>query len=329
MSGGDGNDQGNTGPGHNGGSAGGDINGSSDGGTPGGGGWHWDHSKPDTTVGPDGQIHINFEGTSDQPSPGGGGNGGNSSIDPANPNYSSMGLSVSHGQPGYWGYRLITSDEDTNYYLKIFVPYGDSLASQAAKASQDLLDAKQAEEAAKQAAENASEGDKAAAEQAAKEAEEARQNAELEQQKQQRLAAAAIVFSQDIQAVRGIAVVSAKMASPVSFSLAGLGGMAFADAPASAIASRIPSGAAIPVLVAITTWCFLKMMNPSFRLIIRGDWCALSSGMSLLLAPLSRERGLWTSFMLPTRASRTSTCLFRTSAGGVATSTGIIQNWRD
>lgn len=305
MSGGDGNDQGNTGPGHNGGSAGGDINGSSDEGTPGGGGgWHWDHSKPDTTVGPDGQIHINFEGTSDQPSPGGGGNGGNSSIDPANPNYSSMGLSVSHGQPGYWGYRLITSDEDTNYYLKIFVPYGDSLASQAAKASQDLLDAKQAEEAAKQAAENASEEDKAAAEQAAKEAKEARQNAELEQQKQQRLAAAAIVFSQDIQAVRGIAVVSAKMASPVSFSLAGLGGMAFADAPASAIASRIAAVLASlseiataslvgPVVAAITTFLYSPPLNSNENLDIGRDVSAMIPGDLIGLPDVSELEKAW------------------------------------
>ncbi len=134
MSGGDGNSESNTGPGHNGGTTGG-INGSSDGGTPGGGGWSWDHSKPDTTIDPDGQVHINIEGTSDPYSPGGGGNGGDSSIDPTNPNYNSMGLSVSHGQPGYWGYRLISSDETTNYYLKIFIPHGDSLASQAARAS--------------------------------------------------------------------------------------------------------------------------------------------------------------------------------------------------
>lgn len=305
MSGGDGNDQGNTGPGHNGGSAGGDINGSSDGGTPGPSvGWHWDNSKPATTVGPDGQIRINFEGTSDQPIPEGGGNGGHSSIDPANPDYSSMGLSVSHGQPGYWGYRLITSDEDTNYYLKIFVPYGDSLASQAAKASQDLLDAKQAEEAAKQAAENASEEDKAAAEQAAKEAEEARQNAELEQQKQQRLAAAAIVFSQDIQAVRGIAVVSAKMTSPVSFSLAGLGGMTFADTLASAIASRIAAVLASlseiataslvgPVVAAITTFLYSPPLNSNENLDIGRDVSAMIPGDLIGLPDVSELEKAW------------------------------------
>jgi S-type Pyocin. len=148
-------------------------------------------------------------------------------------------MSVSHGRQGYWGYRLISGDDKNNYYLKIFVPYGDSEAAKFAKASQDLLDAVQAEEAAKKAAEAASSEDKAAAEEAAAAAEQARENAELEQQKQQRLAAQARLFSQDIQAVRGIAVTSGIEASPVSFALAGLGGISYTGTPAAVIHSRL------------------------------------------------------------------------------------------
>lgn len=177
--------------------------------------------------------------------------GGSSSTNPNDIGLSLPGLSVSHGQPGYWGYRLINSDEEINYYLKIFIPYGDSLASAAAKASLKLLDARQAEEAAKKAAAEAAAEDKLTAEQTAKDAEEARLNAELELQKQQRLTAAASLFSHDIQSVRGLAVVSEAVASPLSFSLAGLGGISFTGSTASALATEL--SALIARLSAIAT----------------------------------------------------------------------------
>lgn len=323
MSGGDGNSESNTGPGHNGGTTGG-INGSSGSGTPGGGGWGWDHTTPNTTIGPGGEVRISFDGTSnssppdDTPGNGGtGGGGGNTPIDPTNPNYNSRGLSVSHGQPGYWGYRLISNDDDVNYYLKIFVPYGDSLASQAAKASQTLLDAKQAEEAARKAAENASGEDKDAAEQAAKDAEEARQNAELEQQKQQRLAAAARLFAQDIQSVRGLPVISEAGVSPVSFALAGLGGLSFTDAPATALASRIAAAIASlseiataslvgPVVAAVTTFFYSPSLNSGENIDIGRDVSAMIPADLMGLPDTSELEKAWrtgTPIAMPVRGA--------------------------
>lgn|GEM_PF-3751112 len=296
MSGGDGKSEGNTGLGHNGGTSSGNINGSSDSGSSvGGGGWGWDHSAPNTTTGPGGEVRVNLEGKSNSSAPGRPPNGGNDNggkdiiIDPANPNYSSLGLSISHGQPGYWGYNLIASDESINYYLKIFVPYGDSQASLAAKASQELLNAEQAEEAAKKAAQNATGEDKTAAEQAAKDAEEARQKAELEQLKLERLTAAARVFSQDIQSVRGVPVAPAAASSPLSFSLAGLGGISFTGTPASVIATRIAAAITTlseiatvsmigPVVAAISTLLYSPSLNSGENINIGRDVSALIPG---------------------------------------------------
>ncbi|MEP8890710.1 S-type pyocin domain-containing protein [Enterobacter roggenkampii] len=326
MSGGDGNSESNTGPGHNGGTTG-EINGSSESGTPGRVGWSWDHTTPNTTTGPDGEVHVRFDGTSNSSSPdnttgnggngGNGGGGGNRPIDPTNPNYNSQGLSVSHGHPGYWGFRLISSDNATNYYLKIFIPYGDSLASQAARASQDLLDAKQAEEAARKAAERASGKDKAAAEQAAKDAEEARVNAELEQQKQQRLAAAARLFAQDIQSVRGIPVVSEGGGSPVSFALAGLGGVSFTGTPAIALSSRIAAAIASlseiataslvgPVVAAVTTFFYSPSLNSGENIDIGRDVSAIIPADLMGLPDTAELEKAWhtgTPVMMPVRGA--------------------------
>ncbi|MHB9812989.1 hypothetical protein [Escherichia coli] len=64
MSGGDGRGPGNTGLGHNGGKPSGNVNGSSGhGGPSSGGGYHYDPGKgPASTVGPDGEVHINITG---------------------------------------------------------------------------------------------------------------------------------------------------------------------------------------------------------------------------------------------------------------------------
>ncbi|MBL5839265.1 hypothetical protein JBO41_07890 [Enterobacter asburiae] len=145
-----------------------------------------------------------------------------------------------------------------------------------------MLDAKQSEKAARKAAESASEEDKAAAEQAVKDAEEARLNAELEQQKQLRLAASALLFTQNIQSVRGLPVISGAGVSPVSFSLAELGGLSFTGSPAAALASRIAAAIASlseiatasimgPVVAAVTTFFYSQSLNSGENIDIGRD----------------------------------------------------------
>lgn len=72
MSGGDGRGPGNTGLGHNGGKPSGNVNGSSGhGGPSSGGGYHYNPGKgPASTVGPDGEVHINITGGMEKDPPG-------------------------------------------------------------------------------------------------------------------------------------------------------------------------------------------------------------------------------------------------------------------
>ena len=265
---------------------------------------------------------------------GGNSSEGSSSTNPDDVGFGLPGLSVSHGHPGFWGYKLITSDEETNYYLKVFVPYGDSLASQAALASQNLLDAKQAEEAARKAAEEASEEDKTAAQQAAKDAEEARQNAELAQQKQQRLVATALLFSRNIQAVRGLATVSEAVASPVSFSIAGMGGLSFAGTSASALASRIAAvitavseaataSLAGPVMAALTAFFYSPSLNTGENIDIGRDVSALIPADLLGLPDTSELENAWqtsTPVTMPVRGALDVDDSGRLTVGLVGTS---------
>ena len=91
MSGGDGNSPGNTGLGHSGGTSSGNVSGSSGNGSSntGGnsGGWHYNPGPgPASSVGPDGQVHINITGGMEKGKtpPVGNGNGGGNGSGPGN-----------------------------------------------------------------------------------------------------------------------------------------------------------------------------------------------------------------------------------------------------